>query len=145
MATYKKKLKDNGVKLLSATENIPDSPEGIILESVIEGMAEYYSAELSQKVRRGMNETRLKGNFTGGNIIYGYKVENHKVIIDEEKAEVVRFIYEQYSIGTYVKDIISTLTERRIFNKGKPFARNTIYFAKKAIWIAIILLYNEDV
>ena len=101
LATYKKKLKDNGVKLLSATENIPDSPEGIILESVIEGMAEYYSAELSQKVRRGMNETRLKGNFTGGNIIYGYKVENHKVIVDEEKAEVVRFIYEQYSIGTY--------------------------------------------
>ena len=145
LATYKKKLKDNGVKLLSATENIPDSPEGIILESVIEGMAEYYSAELSQKVRRGMNETRLKGNFTGGNIIYGYKVENHKVIVDEEKAEVVRFIYEQYSIGTYVKDIISTLTERRIFNKGKPFARNTIYNILKNEKYAGIYRFNDEV
>ena len=126
-AKYKKILKDNGVKLLSAMENIPDTPEGIILESLLEGMAEYYSAELAQKVKRGMKETRLKGNFTGGNIIYGYKVENHKVIIDEEKAEVVRFIYEQYSLGTYVKDIIAELNSKRIFNKGKPFARNTIY------------------
>ena len=126
-AKYKKILKDNGVKLLSAMENIPDTPEGIILESLLEGMAEYYSAELSQKVKRGMNETRLKGNFTGGNLIYGYKVENHKVVINEEQAEVVRYIYEQYALGVYVKDIIADLTEKHIFNHGKPFARNTIY------------------
>ena len=126
-AKYKKILKDNGVKLLSAMENIPDTPEGIILESLLEGMAEYYSAELSQKVKCGMNETRLKGNFTGGTIIYGYNVENHKVVINEEQAEVVRYIYKQYSLGTYVKDIIKSLTERGILNKGKPFARNTIY------------------
>ena len=126
-AKYKKILKDNGVKLLSAMENIPDTPEGIILESLLEGMAEYYSAELSQKVKRGMNETRLKGNFTGGNLIYGYKVENHKIIINEEQAEVVRYIYEQYALGVYVKDIIADLTEKHIFNHGNPFARNTIY------------------
>ena len=126
-AKYKKILKDNGVKLISAMENIPDTPEGIILESLLEGMAEYYSAELSQKVKRGMNETRLKGNFTGGNLIYGYKVENHKILINEEQAKVVRYIYEQYALGVYVKDIIASLTEKHIFNHGKPFARNTIY------------------
>ena len=126
-AKYKKILKDNGVKLISAMENIPDTPEGIILESLLEGMAEYYSAELSQKVKRGMNETRLKGNFTGGNILYGYKVENHKVLIDEEKAEIVRYIYKQYSLGMYVKDIIDNLTKNHILIKGKPFAKNTIY------------------
>lgn len=124
---HKKTLKDNGVKVVSATEYIPDSPEAIILESMIEGYAEYYSAELSQKVKRGMNETRQKGNFTGGYLIYGYKVENHKVVIDEEKAEVVRFIYEQYARGVYVKDIIKTLTEKGIFNRGRKFAKNTVY------------------
>ena len=41
-------------------------------------MAEYYSAELSQKVRRGMNESRLKGNYTGGPLPYGYKVQDKK-------------------------------------------------------------------
>ena len=48
MAMHKKTLRDNGIKLLSAMENIPDSPEGIILESLLEGMAEYYSADVSR-------------------------------------------------------------------------------------------------
>ena len=126
-AIHKKTLKDNGVKLLSATEHIPDTPEGIIFESMLEGYAEYYSAELSQKVRRGMNENRQKGNFTGGFVIYGYKVENKKVVIDTERAEIVRYIFEQYSLGVYVKDIIDTLTAKGVLNRGKPFARNTVY------------------
>ena len=125
-AIHKKTLKDNGVKVISAMEYIPDSPEAIILESMLEGYAEYYSAELSQKVKRGMRETRSKGNFTGGFIIYGYKVENHKVVIDEEKAETVKYIFEQYAIGVYVKDIIKALTSKGIYNRGKPFARNTV-------------------
>ena len=74
-----------------------------------------------------MNETRLKCNFTGGNLIYGYKVENHKILINEDQAKVVRYIYEQYALGVYVKDIIADLTEKHIFNHGNPFARNTIY------------------
>lgn len=56
-AIHKKTLRDNGVKLLSAMENIPDTPEGIILESLLEGMNQYYSAELAQKVKRGMKES----------------------------------------------------------------------------------------
>ena len=59
MAMHKKTLRDNGVKILSAMENIPDTPEGIILESLLEGMAEYYSAELLQKVLRGLNESYI--------------------------------------------------------------------------------------
>ena len=124
---HKRTLKNNGVKLISAMENIPDTPEGIILESLLEGMNQYYSAELSQKVRRGMKETRLKGNFTGGYLIYGYNVENRKVVINESQAEVVRYIFEQYSLGVYVKDIIKSLTAKGIYNHGKPFARNTVY------------------
>ena len=131
MAKYKKILKDNGAKILSAMENIPETPEGIILESLLEGMAEYYSVELSQKVRRGLNETRLKGNFIGGTVSYGYKVENHKILINEEQAENVRFIFKQYSIGTYVKDIISMLNDRHIYHNGKPFEKNTIYYMLK--------------
>lgn len=144
-AKYKKILKDNGVKLISAMENIPDTPEGIILESLLEGMAEYYSAELSQKVKRGMNETRLKGNFTGGTIIYGYNVENHKVVINEEQAEVVRFIYEQYALSVYVKDIIQKLNEKHIYNRGKPFARNTIYNILKNEKYSGIYRHNKEV
>lgn len=74
-----------------------------------------------------MQETRLKGNFTGGNIIYGYKVVDKKIVINEEEAEVVRFIYKNYASGVYVKYIIEELTKKGILKNGKPFARNTIY------------------
>ncbi len=124
---HKNTLKKNGVKVLSAMENIPDTPEGIILESLLEGMNQYYSADLSQKVKRGMRENRAKGHYQGGGLPYGYKVVDKKVIIDEEKAETVRFIFEQYSIGVFVKDIIKALTARGVLYKGKPFAKNTIY------------------
>ena len=90
-------------------------------------MAEYYSAELSQKIRRGNNESRLKGNLTGGKIPYGYKNVNKKAVIVPEQAEVVRYIYEQYSIGVYVKDIIASLTNKGIYYFGKPFVPNTVY------------------
>ena len=108
MAMHKKTLKDNGTKVISATEFIPDTPEGIIFESMLEGYAEYYSAELSQKVRRGINESRLKGNLTGGRVLYGYTNVNKKAVINEEQAEVVRYIFEEYSKGVYVKDIIAS-------------------------------------
>jgi site-specific DNA recombinase len=57
---HKHTLLTNGTKLVSATENIPETPEGIILESMLEGMNQYYSTELSQKVIRGINESYIK-------------------------------------------------------------------------------------
>ena len=144
-AIYKKALRDNGVKVISATEHIPDSPEGIIFESMLEGYAEYYSAELSQKVRRGMNETRLKGNYTGGHILYGYKKQDKKLVIDEERAEVVRFIFEQYSIGVYVKNILLELDRRGVTYKGKPFVRSTVYNILKNEKYAGIYHFNGQI
>lgn len=126
-AKNKKILRDNGVKLLSAMENIPDTPEGIILESLLEGMAEYYSAELAQKVKRGMHETRLKGNFQGGTLPYGYKLNGRKIEIDETTVEIVRFIFKQYAMGKFVRNIIEELNSKGIYKNGKPFALNTIY------------------
>ncbi len=126
-AIHKKTLRDNGVKVISAMENIPDTPEGIILESLLEGMNQYYSAELSQKVKRGMRETRLKGLYQGGGVPYGYKIDGRKVVIDEERAENVRFMYAQFAGGVYVKEIIRQLTLNGKQYKGKPFAMNTVY------------------
>lgn len=85
MAMHRKRLKDNGIKILSAMENIPDSPEGILLESLLEGMNQYYSEELSQKTRRGQRETRIKGLHCAGKLNYGYYTEKKKVFIHEEE------------------------------------------------------------
>lgn len=66
-ALNKNKLKKNGVRVFSAKENISDDASGILMESVLEGMAEYYSAELSQKVKRGMSINAQKCLSTGRN------------------------------------------------------------------------------
>ena len=132
MAIHRKTLKDNDIKLVSVKENIPDTPEGVILESMLEGMAEYYSLELAQKVKRGQKETRIKGNYAGGCIPYGYRVEKtsegKKYVICEEEAAVVVRIYEEYAAGKIGRDIISGLTADGILKRnGKPFGKNMLY------------------
>ena len=74
-AHYKAQLCKNGVKVISANENISKGSDGIILESVLEGMAEYYSTDLSEKVIRGLTENTMKCKFNGGPITFGFNFE----------------------------------------------------------------------
>ena len=93
-AHYKHILKKNGVKVVSVKENISDGPEGIILESTLEGYAEYYSAELSQKIRRGQKENALKCKNNGGNTPLGYVVGTDGVLaVDPLTAPLVTEIF----------------------------------------------------
>ena len=114
---HKHTLKENGVKVLSAMENIPDSPEGIILESLLEGMNQYYSAELSQKVHRGLNESYRKGQYTGGAVIYGYDVVEKKNVINPEEAEIIKEIFTKYSQGYTAAALAKDLQARGIRTK----------------------------
>ena len=133
IAVNKQKLKKNGKTLISATqrtsENIDGSKnlDGILLENMYIGLAEYYSAELSQKVLRGLHENRLKGLYSGGRVCFGYRVENKKVLIHEDEAEVVRWIFQQYAEGKLAKDIIAELAAKGIRHRGKVFPMNTLY------------------
>ena len=81
-AIHKKTLKDNGVKLLSATEHIPDTPE--VLLNRCWGYVEYYSAELRKRCAAVWTKTAKRVTLRGGFVIYGYKVET-KVVIDTER------------------------------------------------------------
>lgn len=125
---YKKQLKDNGVKLFYAAETIPDGPEGIILESLMEGLAEYYSAELSQKIRRGMYETALKGKVLGNNIPFGYHADaERRYEIDEDEAPVVELIYDLYLGGMNIAEIGRKLTSLGHLSRvNKPFAFSSL-------------------
>lgn len=127
-ATYKTKLKRNGVRVISATENISNTPEGIILESVLEGMAEFYSEELSQKVSRGMHETALKCHSCGGSIPLGYKIVDKKYVIDEINAEAVKIIFQLYASNYPLAQIIDTLNEKGFrTTTGKKFVKTSFY------------------
>ncbi len=126
-AIYKSKLAKNNVRVISAQENISDDASGVLMESVLEGMAEYYSKELSQKTKRGMKESILKGNWTGGYIPYGYNIVDHKFVINENEAIIIRKIFDQYIGNMKMKDIAKELNEMGIKNKlNKPFASSYI-------------------
>lgn len=111
-AHYKATLKRNGVKVVSATENIAEGPEGIILESLLEGMAEYYSAELAVKVIRGHMENALKCKYNGGTPTYGYTIDEEKHYqINPLTAPVVLDIFKMYDDGMIMKEIRDRLNE----------------------------------
>lgn len=115
MAKNKAVLRLNGVRVLSACEHIPDGPEGIILESVLEGLAEYYSANLSQNIVRGMRESALKCQHNGSGLALGFSVDKeHKYHIDPETAPIVQLIYKKYDEGEHIPDIVRYLNDNGI-------------------------------
>ena len=126
-AIYKRELKKHEVKLLSAMEQINDGPEGMILEALLEASAEYYSRELSQKVKRGIRESALKGKYTGGYPPLGYAAKDGKVYIDERKARAVKLIFEEYAGGKSRQRISELLEEKNIKNsRGNKISLSSI-------------------
>ena len=127
-ARYKTQLKKNGVKLMSATEIISEGPEGIILESVLEGYAEYYSADLAEKVVRGQTENILKGRCNGGRGTFGYTLDSErKFHIDPLTSPFVLESFKKYNEGSTMKEIRDWLNENGIKNPvGGAFTYNSV-------------------
>ncbi len=146
-ATYKAKLKKNGVRVLSAKENITDDASGILIEGVLESMAEYYSAELSQKIKRGMAITASKCKFFGGGIPLGYKVDEEKrFIINEETAPIVKQMFEMLANGYNYAEIARYMNERGIpTSRGGKWNKNSFHsiFANRRYLGKYIFQGNE--
>ena len=126
-AVYKHKLRQSGVKVLSAMENIGDNPESIILEAVLEASAEYYSVDLSQKIKRGRQDSAAKGKFIGGSPPMGYKSVGGQLVIDEEKAPIIKYAFEQYANGVPKKKIVDELNARGLRNKNGKLYGTTAF------------------
>ena len=127
-ARYKSLLKRNGVKVVSATELISDGAEGIILESVLEGFAEYYSADLAEKVGRGLTENALKQKFNGGPVPLGYVIDAEQHYqLDSLKAPFVLEAFKRYDEGATMKELVTFFQERGIRNsRGSAINLNSV-------------------
>lgn len=126
---YKRKLKVNGVKIFSVTENLDDSPESQMLESLLEGMAQYYSSNLAREVMKGMKESAYKCTHLGGIPPLGYNVdpETKKYVVDEIEAAIIRIIFEKYADGVGYNQILSYLNGMGYRSKhNKPFGKNSL-------------------
>ena len=114
-ALYKGMLLKKGIRVVSAAESIPEGAEGVLLESLLEGLAQYYSMDLSIKTKRGMKENALKRKWNGGHVPIGYRVnDEHMLEIDPATAPLVREIFQMTYDGMSMKEIYRNLQGRGI-------------------------------
>ncbi|MCL2638894.1 MAG: recombinase family protein [Oscillospiraceae bacterium] len=127
-AIYKEKLSRNGVKVISAMENInTEDASGILMETMLEGMAAYYSKELAQKIQRGRAVTASKFEHLGYNPGFGFKVVDKKIVIDEANAIYVSRIFEKYAKGETMQEIIDYMNSLGLkTSRGMPFSRTSL-------------------
>ena len=124
----KYRAKKHGVRVEYVAENMGDGPESVILESVLEGMAEYYSLQLSQNIRRGNRENAKKCRFTGGRVPLGYQLDaDHYFVVDPNTAPLVRRIYSMYAEGQTTTEIINQLNAEGLrTGQGNPYTKNSL-------------------
>ncbi len=127
-AHYKRILKNNSVKVVSATEAISAGAEGILLESMLEGMAEYYSAELSEKVTRGLTENALKCKYNGGTLSIGYMIDSEQYFqIDSLTAPAVLDAFKHYADGASMREITNEMNLKGVRTKrGGKISINSV-------------------
>lgn len=126
-AHYKAILKKNGAKVVSAKEAIAEDSTGILLESLLEGYAEFYSVELSEKIHRGQKENALKGLNNGGGIPLGYLLgKDQRLEVDPITAPLVVEIFSRYAEGETIRAIVDSLNERGLQTKrNKPYTMSS--------------------
>ena len=123
---YKYELQKNDVKVLSAMEQITDTDEGRLVEGLLEIMAESYSRKLSVRVKDAFKVSLNNATTLGGYTLLGYKAVDKKYDIDEEKAEIVRFVFSEYANGRSIKEIVNALNAKGLKNNyNKRFLNNS--------------------
>ena len=127
-ALYKKKLKDAGIKVISVSQKIDETPEGELLEGFLETIDQYYSANLAVEVRKGLRENALKGKHAGGQVLFGYSLDKDGYYVPNENAKIVKRIFEEYAAGYPKTEICERLNKEGYRNqRGKLFNTRTLY------------------
>ncbi len=126
---YKSMLrKQCGIDVVSVSEQLGEDNTSILIEALIEAMDEYYSLNLAEEVRRGMNE-----KFSRGGVVsqppFGYKMKDGIFVPDEVNAPVVQMIFNDYLSGMGVRRIAEKLNDMGIRSaRGCPFENRTVEY-----------------
>ncbi len=146
-AIYEHKLELNGVILISATEQLGDGNESLIVKALLRAMAEVYSRQLSENVTRGMKESALKANSTGGTIPFGYQLKDKKLVPDERTAPYVKYIFHEYAAGKAKMDILRELESKgcRKSNGKALTIQNITYILANIKYIGVFKFKDIEV
>lgn len=142
---YKIKLRSNNIKVISVTEKIDDTPEGELLEGIIESVNQLYSKNLARETLKGLKENAYKAISTGGTPPLGYNFDdNKKLIINENEAEAVRLIFHMYLENYSYPKIINKLNQLGYkTKKNNFFAKNSLYEILKNEKYSGVFVYNK--
>ena len=127
-AIYKGQLSRLGVSVVYVMEPIPTGAAGVLTEGMLEAIAEWYSRNLSENVKRGMNDNASRCLYNGATV-YGYDgIRNERYRINEAQAAVVRQIFHLYIDGYSIAEIVRFLNSSgQRTESGRPFTINKIY------------------
>ncbi len=128
---YKAMLRrDLGIDVVSISEPVGEDKTSVLMESIIEAMDEFYSANLSEEVKRGMTEKAMRGGLQS-TPPYGYRAhekDNILVLVPEE-AEDVREVFRRFVAGDGYFAIARWLNSRgRRTHRGNPFENRTVEY-----------------
>ena len=129
-AVYKHALKECGVRVLSVTEQVTDDPAGVLMESIFEGFAEYYSRELQRKIRRGLRYNAENCIASGAHTIpLGYdRGPDGRYRLNPADAALVQEAFRRYGAGETMAAIARDFNARGITTKrGKPWSRSSFH------------------
>lgn len=126
LAIAKKTIRDAGCTVHYVAEAIPqNTPEGVLMEGLLESMAEFYSKQLSQNVIRGMTYNAENALYNGHKMLGYKKGDDKKYVIDEITAPIVQRIFNDYANGKPIKKIVKELNEQGVkTSRGKDFTIN---------------------
>jgi site-specific DNA recombinase len=127
---YRQKLKSNGVRLLSVTENIDDTANGILLGGIMGCVSEYHSNNLNGEVLKGLKINAEHCRSTGGSPCLGYDMDSStkQYVLNPYEAEIVRTIFEKYADGVgygKLQDYLNSMGFRT--KQGNSFGKNSLY------------------
>lgn len=100
-AIYGRMIQQTGARLVAVAQDFGTSPEAVIMESLMQAWAEYYSKNLSAETRKGLRVQASRGIWCTGTPPFGYRVSEDRatLAVDEEEAWWVRRWYEGYLRG----------------------------------------------
>jgi site-specific DNA recombinase len=138
-ATYKKLLRDRGIKVISINEPLDDSPSGHLLEGVIETIDQFYSENMGEDIRRGMRENATRGFYNGSKPPYGMKKSPVKdgaktryklepLLVDTIEIQVLHRVFDMITDGAGCKEIAMTLNREGFRTSGgQKWGKTTIH------------------
>lgn len=129
-AIYRREIRRAGAKPIAVDQPLdPETrPEDVIMEGLLDAMAEYYSLNLAREIMKGLKVNAQECKFNGGWPPYGFSVQDGKYVINEAEAPAIRLMFEMTDQRRSYQDICDALTQRGyLTRKGKPFTKTSIH------------------